>query len=109
MGDVAAEDAHAKSRSHHGRVARPRVLLRWMVSSSFDGLKVARKYANAVIGKSRRYEDESTGERVLVDTVDAYDVASDVWTVETRLPTPRWTHHKILSYFELNQLTAIVI
>ena len=36
-----------------------------------------------------RYEDESTGERTLVDTVDAYEVASDVWTVETRIPTPR--------------------
>ena len=24
-----------------------------------------------------------------MDTVDAYDLASDVWTVETRIPTPR--------------------
>jgi hypothetical protein len=36
------------------------------------------------------YEDDNSGERVLVDTVDVYDFASDVWTVETRIPTPRY-------------------
>ncbi len=36
------------------------------------------------------YEDDASGDRVLVDTVDVYDLASDTWTVETRLPTPRY-------------------
>ncbi|RWS04368.1 kelch-like protein 26 [Dinothrombium tinctorium] len=36
------------------------------------------------------YEDEITGMRVLVDTIDCYDIETDTWTVVTRIPTPRY-------------------
>lgn len=36
------------------------------------------------------YEDESTGSRVLVDTIDCYNIGQDNWSVVTRVPTPRY-------------------
>ncbi|XP_067013052.1 kelch-like protein 26 [Anabrus simplex] len=36
------------------------------------------------------FEDLDTGNRVLVDTIDAYDVETDHWEVVTRIPTPRY-------------------
>ncbi|GFS58227.1 kelch-like protein 26 [Trichonephila inaurata madagascariensis] len=36
------------------------------------------------------YEDETTGSRVLVDSIDCYSVTRDAWTVITRVPTPRY-------------------
>ena len=29
-------------------------------------------------------------DRILVDDIDVYDVHRDVWTVETKIPTPRY-------------------
>ena len=34
-----------------------------------------------------------------MDTVDAYDLALDVWTVETRIPTPRFDLYVYLNRF----------
>ncbi|XP_026468720.1 kelch-like protein 26 [Ctenocephalides felis] len=36
------------------------------------------------------YEDTETGNRVLVDTIDLYDVSTNVWETITRVPTPRY-------------------
>lgn len=36
------------------------------------------------------FEDGDTGNRVLVDTIDAYDLRTDTWKVVTRVPTPRY-------------------
>jgi N-acetylneuraminic acid mutarotase len=36
------------------------------------------------------FEDEAAGNRVLVDTLDVYDPNADTWSVETRVPTPRY-------------------
>lgn len=36
------------------------------------------------------WEDLDSGNRVLVDTIDRYDAASDSWHVVTRVPTPRY-------------------
>ena len=38
--------------------------------------------ADAAFGES--------GDRVLVDSVDVYDFGTDTWSVETRIPTPRF-------------------
>jgi kelch-like protein 26 len=35
------------------------------------------------------FEDADTGNRILMDTVDVYDVAADRWQIVTRVPTPR--------------------
>nr|CAD7259250.1 unnamed protein product [Timema shepardi] len=34
-------------------------------------------------------EDAETGNRILVDTIDVYDVSTDSWKVVSRVPTPR--------------------
>lgn len=36
------------------------------------------------------FEDTETGNRVLVDTIDCYDVHKDVWRTVTHVPTPRY-------------------
>ncbi|PSN54714.1 Kelch-like protein 26 [Blattella germanica] len=36
------------------------------------------------------FEDADTGNRVLVDTIDMYDVSANQWQVVTRVPTPRY-------------------
>ncbi|XP_054267106.1 kelch-like protein 26 isoform X2 [Macrosteles quadrilineatus] len=36
------------------------------------------------------YEDLDTGNRVLVDTIDRYDVHNDTWHTITHVPTPRY-------------------
>ncbi|GIX76483.1 kelch-like protein 35 [Caerostris extrusa] len=36
------------------------------------------------------YEDENTGSRVLVDSIDCYNITRDSWSVITRVPTPRY-------------------
>lgn len=41
-------------------------------------------------------EDEATGGRQLVDTIDAYNVAEDTWETVTVVPTPRY-HAGIVS------------
>lgn len=33
---------------------------------------------------------DEEGDRVLVDSIDVYDLATDTWSVETRIPTPRF-------------------
>lgn len=35
-------------------------------------------------------DDSETGNRVLVDTIDSYDVTKDLWEVVTQIPTPRY-------------------
>ncbi|KAL1132347.1 hypothetical protein AAG570_010303 [Ranatra chinensis] len=42
------------------------------------------------------FEDENTGNRVLVDTIDCYEPGSDSWKTITRVPTPRY-HAGIVS------------
>lgn len=41
-------------------------------------------------------EDEATGSRVLVDTIDAYNVTEDRWETITVVPAPRY-HAGIVS------------
>ncbi|KAL3268587.1 hypothetical protein HHI36_007695 [Cryptolaemus montrouzieri] len=41
-------------------------------------------------------EDSETGTRMLVDTIDVYDIEKDCWTVLTKVPTPRY-HAGIVS------------
>jgi len=36
------------------------------------------------------FEDVDTGNRILVDTIDVYDVTTDQWRVVTHIPTPRY-------------------
>ncbi|XP_076358092.1 kelch-like protein 26 [Tachypleus tridentatus] len=36
------------------------------------------------------YEDDTTGTRVLVDSIDCYDIHKDRWIVVSRVPTPRY-------------------
>ena len=36
------------------------------------------------------FEDSDTGNRVLVDTIDVYDVTADCWQIVTHVPTPRY-------------------
>ncbi|XP_059093875.1 kelch-like protein 12 isoform X2 [Tigriopus californicus] len=36
------------------------------------------------------FEDEVNGSRTLVDSIDVYDVDSNSWVVETKIPTPRF-------------------
>lgn len=36
------------------------------------------------------YEDPLMGTRVLVETIDVYDVAKDTWSVETTNPMPKY-------------------
>lgn len=36
------------------------------------------------------YEDETNGNRVIVDTVDVYDIKANCWEVLTLMPTPRY-------------------
>jgi len=36
------------------------------------------------------FEDVDTGNRILVDTIDVYDVTTDQWQVVTHIPTPRY-------------------
>lgn len=35
-------------------------------------------------------EDESTGNRFLVNTIDEYDILKERWTVVSEIPTPRY-------------------
>jgi N-acetylneuraminic acid mutarotase len=36
------------------------------------------------------YEDGLTGMRVLVDTIDCYDIITNTWTIVSTIPTPRY-------------------
>ncbi|GAB6023767.1 hypothetical protein CHUAL_014220 [Chamberlinius hualienensis] len=42
------------------------------------------------------YEDESTGNRVIVDTIDSYDILTDKWETVSRMPTPRYHASAVL-------------
>jgi len=43
-------------------------------------------------------EDEASGNRFLVGTIDMYDIEKDRWTVVSEIPTPRY--HAGITIFE---------
>lgn len=59
-----------------------------MLSSRADHVMISLGHRIYVCGGW--FEDADIGSRVLVDTIDAYDLTTDSWEVITRVPTPRY-------------------
>ncbi|CAG0892965.1 unnamed protein product [Darwinula stevensoni] len=47
-------------------------------------------YKNKLFVCGGWYEEETSGSRTVLSTIDAYDIATDTWEVVTRVPTPRY-------------------
>jgi N-acetylneuraminic acid mutarotase len=69
------------------------VLNEWEVKAN---MLTSRADHSMVVFKDKLYvcggwcEDETTGNRFLVTTIDEYDIHNDRWSVKTEVPTPRY-------------------